>query len=384
MYMALAFFNTTNDLPEYYVAAQLAVQGKGPLIYKAQEFYAWQDRFFPGGGHGVLLFIPPPGVLWLLPLALISPAAAPLAWTIFLELVLMAALILLMRFFRLNFINSLILWCFTFFSGAAFDAVRIGQIAPLLLLAFTFLLMALTEGSAVAAGVALSFFMCKPQQIVPFVLYILGNRKFMPVLMAAGITVLFAIGSVLLLGPETYQTYLQLIGDPNSIKVMQPELNPTIKGQLARMIGVNSFAAKLAGEICFALSAVLVFLLARKQNGKEGWLKIGLLGAVPLGLVSSIHCHHYDLLLLIPSIIVSLQLSKEDSIQVPNSSIIKVLAIAITLTFLIPIYMPMRYNYLIKGGVWDPTFFVLATYAVTTFVCCWRASPRNNTEAERS
>lgn len=374
MYMALAFFNTTNDLPEYYVAAQLAVQGKGPLIYNAQEFYAWQDKFFPGGGHGVLLFIPPPGVIWLLPLALVSASAAPLAWTIFLELVLMAALILLMRFFRLNFIDSLILWCFTFFSGAAFDAVRIGQIAPLLLLAFTFLLIGLTEGSAIAAGVAFSFFMCKPQQIVPFVLYILGNKKFLPVLIAGGITILFAIGSFFLLGTETYQNYLQLIADPNSIKIMQPELNPTIKGQLARMMGVNNLAVKLAGEICFALSSVLIFLLARKQNGKEGWLKIGLLGAVPLGLVTSIHCHHYDLLLLIPSIIVSLQLSKEDSIQIRNRAIIKVLAITIAVTFLIPIYMPMRYDYLIKGGVWDPTSFILASFAITTFFSCWQAT----------
>ena len=377
MFMSLAFFNTINDLPEYYVAAQLALQGKGPLIYIAPEFYAWQDKFFPGGGHGVLLFIPPPGIIWLLPLALIPAASAPLVWTALLELILMTALILLMRFFRLNFLNSLLLWCFTFFSGAAVDAVRIGQIAPILLLTFTFLLMGLTEGSAVAAGVALSFFMCKPQQIVPFAIYILGNKKFKPIVIAGAITILFTLGSLLLVGGETYQNYFQLIADPNSIKIMQPELNPTIKGQLARLLGVGSFAVKMAGEICFAISSVMIFLLARKQNGKEGWLKIGLIGAVPLGLVTSIHCHHYDLLLLIPSVILSLQLSKEDSIQIPNTVIIKLFAIAIAASFLFPVYMPMRYDYLMKGGTWDPVFIILLVYSVTTFVCCYRATGSN-------
>jgi hypothetical protein len=382
MFMSLAFFNTINDLPEYYVAAQLALQGKGSLIYKAQEFYNWQDKFFPGGGHGVLLFIPPPGVMWLLILAAIPAGSAPVVWTVFLELVLMAAIILLIRLFRLNFLNSLVLWCFTFFSGAAVDAVRIGQIAPLLLLAFTFLLMGLSEGSAVAAGIALSFFMCKPQQIIPFAIYLLGNKQFKPIAIAASVALALTVGSIFLMGVESYQNYLQLIADPNSIKIMQPELNPTIKGQLAKFLGANNIIVKLISEICFVLSSLLIFLLARKQNGKDGWLKIGLIGAVPLGLVSSIHCHHYDLLLLIPSIILSLQISKEDSIQIPQTTLIKILAVAIVACFLFPVYMPMRYDYLMKGGTFDPTFFLLASYAVTTFICCWRAHPKQSLDLQ--
>lgn len=376
--MSLAFFNTINDLPEYYVAAQLALQGKGPLIYKAQEFYSWQDKFFPGGGHGVLLFIPPPGIIWLLALALVPANLAPLIWTVFLELIMMAALIQLMRHFRLNFLNSLILWSFTFFSGAAVDAVRIGQLAPLLLLAFGFLLVGLTEGSAAIAGAALSFFMCKPQQIFPFAIYMLGNKQFKAIAIAAGIAVLFTIASFILLGGETFQNYLQLVADPASIRIMQPELNPTIKGQLAKLFGVTNSMVKFASEICFALSTVAIFLLARKQNAKEGWLKIGLIGGVPLGLLSSIHCHHYDLLLLIPSIISSLQISKDDPIQIPQSHIIKALAIAISICFLFPIYMPMRYGYLMKGGQWDPTFFLLAIYAVVGFSCCWNSKRKSD------
>lgn len=374
MFLSLQFFNKINDLPEYFVAAKLALEGNAPSIYKAAEFYAAQERFFPGGGHGVLLFLPPPAIVWLLFLALIPASLAPAIWTVALSLSLIAALVLIARFYSLRFIDATLLWSATLFSGPAVDAVRIGQLAPLLLLAFVILLFSLIDGSAVTAGVALSFFLCKPQQIIPFAVFLLANRKFAPFAVAGGIATVFSIASLALLGADTFNNYLHLIADPASLKIMQPELNPTFKGQLLRLFGAENSAVSLTSYAMLAASSLFIFFLGRRTAGKEGWLKVGLLGAVPIGLATSIHCHYYDLLLLIPSIVLSIQTSSQDMLKIPGHMIIKCLAIFTACAFLFPIYTPIRYEYLMKGGIIDPIFIILSAYAIASAVGCWKAT----------
>ena len=198
---------------------------------------------------------------------------------------------------------------------------------------------------------------------------------------------------------------MQLVNDPASLKIMQPELNPTIRGQLCRILGVENKIVSVVSGICYTLIAGFVFFLGRTTNMasktiekdsdkkapsesssnnsdtdnsskstkfgdstdpnlRNNWIQTILLGVMPIGLVCSIHCHYYDLLLLIPSIVVTLQIASSEK----KVLALKALAVLVGGALLFPVYSPIRYQYLMRGGMIDPIFLIILSYSIAAFL----------------
>jgi hypothetical protein len=84
---------------------------------------------------------------------------------------------------------------------------------------------------------------------------------------------------------------------------------------------------------------------------------------MPLGLVTSLHCHDYDLLLLVPSAVALLKSSAARKLPAWT----KLAGIAALPLFLQPVYTYIHYDGLLKGMRINPLFIVLLIFAVVMF-----------------
>lgn len=101
------------------------------------------------------------------------------------------------------------------------------------------------------------------------------------------------------------------------------------------------------GVSAFIYAVVLVFsyLYGQQAKNKSEVVLRGALAVIPIGLVTSLHCHDYDLLLLAPSLIAIFT-----DCVVPFNSLFKLLLIFAGITFLLPLGIIIHYDYLLHGG----------------------------------
>jgi hypothetical protein len=368
LFMSYAAFAKINDLPQYYAAAYLVLSGKGAGVYNIAELFAAETHCFAELEKPVALFLPPPAVPLLIPLAWLPSEYAPLIWTILLVLAVSLSVYLIKRWLCLQPAAAGWLWSLTWLSGPAYEAVRIGQVAPLLLVAQVGGIMLAEADRVVPAGLCFAAFALKPQQIAPLLIYLAGAGRFRILgVVAAAVAVLCAL-SFFEVGQDGYARYLNMIADPAFLVNMQPELNPTIRGQLLRFHDVGNATATGVAAIFMLAAFLYCFLLGRRMGDVKDWLKPAVIAAVPIGLVTSLHMHDYDLVLLLPALAAFVK-SRTGRRLPPWAYLIWACAFAL---FILPFYEPLHYEYLKGGGLINPLFLLLAAWALFVAQLTWR------------
>jgi hypothetical protein len=359
---SLRHFGDVNDLPEYYAGAKLLLENHAGQIFQLQSFFEYEKELFPMLTRGIGLFLPPLAVPLLAPIALLPLNLAPVLWTSILSVALVLAIFGLARYFGLQ--RQALAWLIglTMLSGPACEGLRIGQLAPLLLFVLVAFMHFARAGKSVPAGVSLALLVLKPQQMFPLIIYLIGAKKFRVLSIAAGVVIALTLLSLPFFGMDGYMQYLKVVSDKANLFAMQPELNATIRGQVLRFTGYGSNIPTIAG-ICALLGfTVFAFLLGRRYKDDSRWLEAMMAGAMPLGLATSMHCHDYDLLLLIPGVVA---LARGTFNFGKWSPIVAAIAGAV---FLQPFYAEIHYSYLKSGAPLNPHFIALF---VAALICAW-------------
>lgn len=372
-------FGAISDLPEYYCAAKLALGGAGAKIYELAYFAAFEQAMFPElSGRIIGFYVPPIAVPLFWFVGVFSVGAAKLLWPRFLLLLLLISFALLSRMYSLTFKQRLWLFAVLSLSGPIYETLRIGQIAPLLLLSFVGSLYYLSKNRPLASGLCLVGMLLKPQELLPVLIFLLAARQYKAILGFCAAAITTGIISWPLIGAEGYANYFKLLSYSSvHSELMQPELGPTLRGQLLRLVpgflGQGAAAAPDAQLIQYvSLASLVILVLALGFIGYAGmklsaWAQTdeSLSGSkvaealtliMPLGLVTALHCHIYDLVLLIPCLIM---LGIKHSAK-PLEALGLMLGL---MPFLLPFYIYIHYDYLLKGGMVNPLFVLLLILA---------------------
>ncbi|HEY9870437.1 MAG TPA: glycosyltransferase family 87 protein [Candidatus Obscuribacterales bacterium] len=354
-----AYFGQVSDLPHFYAAARLILAGQGAQIYNVDILGAAEHQLFPEMGQRVVrMHMPPLAVPLLVPLGMLPVGVVDGVWTTTLVLALVASVVALKRIFALSAIQALWLSAVLSIWGPAFEAVRIGQLAPLQLLALSLAVGGFRKGQDLLAGLLLSILLLKPQQLIPLAVYLIGCRRYRAIAALVASSAVLAVLSLVLFGPGAYQTYFgQLAGSVEQSIWLQPELNPTFRGQLLRIF---PYARTAVAMVSFALAVVAlaaIFMVGRTRGKTARWLEAGLIAALPLGLITSLHCHDYDLLLLLPTVAALLKQAR--TTRLPPW--LPALSMICLLPYLLPVYTIVHNDYVLAGAVINPLFLSLLT-----------------------
>ncbi len=361
---AWQYFGATSDLPEYYCAAHLVVTRCGNQVYDLLALGRAENLLFPSlAGRSIGLMVPPLAIPWLVPLAFVPVHLAPVLWKTINVIAIFLAILVLRKIFSLTSHDCLWLITGLGLTGPLFESLRIDQLAPLLLFAFCLALWAIKNERPVLAALALSFFWLKPQQIFPFLVLLLACRRFVVLSYWAGFSLLLAFASFVLLGVRGVTNYVMILS-PQAVPFMRPEIGPNFRGQLLRLFPQSGQIVMTVSLILLLCVAVKIFLATRRLGKAANWLELGTLFSMPLGLLSSLHCHDYDLILLTPSIVALFKYR-----QKLTKFVWLLGCCALTgLVFFLPVYIEIHYDYVLKGAVVNPCFIALLLFAISVVV----------------
>jgi hypothetical protein len=306
----------------------------------------------------VILYLPPWALPWLVPLGFISISwIRPVWWTLLLVAI-AGSLIILKHALGLH--RRILLWlgAFTSVFGAEWEIIKHGQIAPFLLLAIAFTVLSLKRGSQVSAGLSLSVLALKPHFLLPLVMFLLGARRYKTVLFTLiGIAIVFAL-SWFLVGAPGYESYGRLLSYSMSNRTwMAPDVGPTLRGQMLRLFPFADVPVLVVSSIVLAITYGVLWLFGMWFRGNSQWVECWLILALPIGIVTSLHCHNYDLILLLPTIAALI------GTGLTVSSLLTIPVICVGFTFLAPVYGKLHYDYLLRGGLVNPFFLVLVLFS---------------------
>lgn len=368
VYLSVPAFGGISDLPEYYAPAKLVLEGHGADGYTLKGLEEAQHRLYPSMGQRVVpLFVPPQGLALLTPIALMPPDVMRYAWKFMLAGCLGIAIILLKKTFKLNYKQTCYLLAAIGLSDAAYNSLRIDQLAPMLLLSYIGAIYCLEKKNDIGAGFLLALFVLKPQQLLPFLAYLAGAKRFKALLICAAIFALLSVVAFVQMGPTGISNYMALVSAPSSVPYMQPELNPTVRGQLLRLFPEAAPTIFTITSALYLATIALGVFIGWQFRKKENALRMGALGFMPLALVASMHCHTYDLLLLIPTIIMIFN----DSL-IPFGQSWKLAVMLGTIVFVLPVSIEIQHGYLLKGGTLNPWFFLLLPLGIALFLRVWK------------
>lgn len=351
-----------SDGPQYYGISKMLGNGKGARVYAQPDYSDVTAECFPDlKGRKRETFLAPFSLPWLYPLHLIPANIFIAVWTVFLGASLLVSLLILARTFNLQTGQTAWFCAFLFLSGSAYESLRIGQLAPLLILAFSAALYFAKKEKWWLVGIALSVLILKPQELLPIALVLIGGGrwKWIPAFAACGLALLGA--SYLLIGSEGYGGYSEIMRDIyNNNNSLHTELAPTIRGQLLLLfpnmvqpITTVTTALNLAG-------LALIVFWSRRLKDSAKWLELTFFAALPFACVTALYWHSYDLLLLMPVIAIAMKdnLSKEIPIW------LKLILTPLAVIFFLPAYIFVHYNYLLEGGKINPFFIAMLIFTV--------------------
>jgi len=357
-------FAKISDLPEYYATARQVLEGHGSETYDLAALTKVEQNYFPDmrAENRVVAFIGVPLALpWLVPIGLIPLPAAIVVWKALQITALVAGIWLIGKHYGLK--GTAIAWLFAWvlLSGPAFEALRIDQIAPLMLLALVAAIILIEKKRPVYAGLVLAFLAIKPQELIPILVILLALKEYGTVLFTSLWAALIGLGSYFMLGIQAFYNYKALVDlVVGTDQYTQSNLSPTIRGQMLLLMPDARHNVHTIASIIMVIGLICIYFIARRFAGKPHALRIAIACALPIGLVISLHCHDYDLLLLIPGL-VTLQ---QNFVKLQNWRALAYLACATAVPFLIPVYASIHYDYLLKGAIINPIFIALLAYSL--------------------
>lgn len=364
-------FSTVSDFSQFIAPAKMLVRGEGSQLYVIPKLLAAEQALYPYPARGVVvLFAPPCGLPWLLPLALLPAKIAPDIWKIFLVLCLGTGVYALKRAFKLNFTATCWLVALVCLSGVTYDALRIDQMSTPMFLGFCLAVWALKSKRPYIAGLALTIFLLKPQQIAPFLILLAGARQYKSLASFGGVAALFTIIAFALIGVDGFHNYSNLVAACSEDNTyMVPFIICTLRGQLYRIFQYDHHALinVITGIICF-LSYIWFFVIARRlSQSKEHWLDYGLIAILPMGVALSPYCMAYDLLPLICPLLV---LMTEFEATLPPATIL--IGMILTMVFIIPFSVYIHQTFVLSTTAFNPQFAVLFIWSVACMVLYYK------------
>lgn len=372
-------FGKLSDFPEYYAAMRLVLEGRGPDIYRLDPLFELQHKLFPQmEGRGIAYYIPPFATCLLSPIGLLPAKASYWLYICLASCSLVSGCALFARYFQFSFSGFCWMLAAVFFTGPAFESLKIAQLAPFLFLALSAFLLLQKAGKPIAAALFLSILFLKPQELLPIAVYLLFSARFKILFWLIAMFLVSSLVSVLQTGPAAYLSYFELLKDSAvNTQFMQPELSATIRGQLLRAGDLGISLANSMSALLMALGLAVIAYAGYKSRGKtksgqanseifdEGFLFL----VLPLGIITALHCHDYDLLLLLPWVLASFKLQSKSLLARALQILLALFYLALT----IPIYVPIHYLWLMQlKQTLNPLFllFFCASLLSASFIAC--------------
>jgi len=242
--------------------------------------------FTVAGGFG-LFFYPPPFAVMVLPLALLSPLSATWVW-IALSLAAFLVGVAILP------VPRSVRWWIVLLAGLSFPfvhAVKLGQVGPILFLAFAIGWRGLDDpvrlGGSAAVGAAIKL---QPGMVLVWALL---TRRLRAVAVGIVVLVLLAAAATILAGPSAwfdFVTLLRAVSDPIATE------NNVTPGAIAYQLGASTTVA--AGvQLLSMVGVVAAFLAAIRWATDEASYLVAVIASQ---LVSPILWDHYAMLLLLP------------------------------------------------------------------------------------
>jgi hypothetical protein len=366
--LALSFpaFGAFSDFPEYYSAAKLVLSGTGSQIYDLKTFAGVEQNFFPElNGRIVGFFVPPFAMAWIIPIGLIPLPAAIYVWKLILVSALVLSVILLSKAFSLTRVGVLYLIAVTALSGATYEALRIDQLATILLLGLSMYIFGVKKERPWLSAAGLALMVLKPQELLPLIVFLLAAGQWKLVLRFAAIACVIALIGCAAVGVDGIKNYATLMASTvNDTRFLVSDLSPSLRGQLLRLFpDAATLTAQISTGFLVLSLAVIAFVGRLMKNAKQ-WLEASILVSLPLGLASCLYFFSYDLVLLLPTIIILLR--EDIQKQIPAPALLAGMLGA--LIYLMPMSILIHYSYLQPehgtGGVLNPNFIALFLFAV--------------------
>jgi len=366
--LALSFpaFGAFSDFPEYYSAAKMILSGTGAQIYDLKTFSVVEQNFFPElNGRIVGFFVPPFAMAWIIPIGLIPLPAAIYVWKLILISALVASVVLLSKAFSLTRVGVLYLVAVTALSGATYEALRIDQLATVLLFGLSLYVYGVKRDNQLLSAFGLALMFLKPQELLPLIVFLLGAGKWKLVLRFAAIASLVAVVGCAAVGVDGIRNYSSLMASTvNDTRFLVSDLSPSLRGQMLRIFPDAAGMTAAVSTGFLVVSLAVIALLGRLLSKAEQWMEASLLVALPLGLASCLYFFSYDLVLLLPTIIVVLRADVQKQIPAP----FMLAGMLGALIYLMPMSILVHYSYLQPeagpGGVINPNFVLLLLYGL--------------------
>jgi hypothetical protein len=360
IYLSRGAFAQISDFPEFFAPMKMIVAGSGSQIYVIPELSRIEQFYYPSSRAVVTLFTPPFGLPYFLPLAALSSDIAPLIWKIFLAASLFVGIAFLRSTFKLSLTATCWLTAVLCFSGCAYEALRIDQVSTPIFMCFSIAIWALKNNRPYIAAFALSGVLCKPQEILPFILFLVGVRRYKTVGALAVIGLVLMAVAYFLIGKDGFANYSELI--KNSVtdtRYLVSDISCTLRGQLYRCFPQHRLEAHYFSLAVLAPSLVACLWLGNKVRRFDRWLEYGLVAVMPLGIVSALYCYYYDLLILVPTAVLLMTVFE------PELPPLGILAGMIGgLAFMLPFSIFIHLNWILEGKMLNPHFFVLLAFAI--------------------
>ncbi|HEY9773869.1 MAG TPA: glycosyltransferase family 87 protein [Planktothrix sp.] len=378
LYLSLPSFGDISDLPEYYAPARMIVAGQGSSACNFDAVAQAEHQSFPSMRERVVaLYVPPPGLALISPIGFVPVSIIPALWKAFMIGCLCASVWFIRRAVNLDYRQTCYLIAGIAFSDACFEALKIDQMAPLLLLSFSSAIYFLQAGKEIPAGLMLSLMILKPQQILPFGAYLIASKRWKTAAVAVVVLAVLTAISLVQVGATGYHDYAEMVRSPLAVLRQQPELTPTFRGQMLRLFPDQA-------GIIFGISSVLElgaillgFALGWRWKDRDKAILLGVLTMMPIAVVFSLHCHLYDLLLLAPAVVLFFMDTVLDT-----SAIFKTLVLVGGMTFMTGISVQLHYEYMLKGGKFNVLFWELLAFAIAILVVALRQTKVKSPVAE--
>jgi Glycosyltransferase family 87 len=368
--LALAFAPqipaAVSDLPEYYASSYMLDHGNGAALYLPGEICALEHRLFPGMGERcMVMFSPPPGLIWLAPISLLPLKYAFALWTGVLVCLLSAAVIMIARFCRLTERQTLWFAAAICLSGPLFEAFKTGQLGIVLLFGFTGMLIMLEQKRYVPAALFASLLLLKPHYFLPFFACLLGARQYRAILHLFVMLLVASLIAWWLIGQSGFEQFAWLIKTGSTqTELMNPESTVTLRGQLLRLGLLNlswwqPAAATLIAEIVYGIMIACAFFIGNKLRDNPDWLLIATAVIMPAAMTFSPHTFAYDLTIIYPAIVAWLQLRPLENMKGPVRLTISTTGLLALMAFSTPIYIFLHYGILLHAALINPLFIAM-------------------------
>ena len=354
-----------SDFFQYYAVSSLMQNGHYSQIYDINTILKAEQTVVPNSSHSYFPFLIPPNISWIFyPLAWLKFIPTIYIWSILLLALVVVSYSILCSHLKITGMRKL--WGATLLatSGPFLESVRLGQLSPILLFALSLLYIGLKQKNYFLTIVSESIFWLKPHLLLPILCFELSPSMIQVPLLTCLFSFIGLAISCTIAGINIVPSYISLF----SSSEMQSSLlgliyGPTLRGQLLKFSISYDISSK-AAIVGYLFLLILAFLNRKRAKIGESQVNIIFTSLLPFSLCLSLHLHNYDLLLLLPGILLLSTYSLSKALNYLRISIIAI----VVLVSLAPIYVYLHYFYVLQNGLLNPFFWTTLIFAIGAYV----------------